>query len=80
MYEIKRANRLSRAPLHVVTDRASLFTDERMSGLPIRAKYKHFKTILSLFLTILQLIQISCTQCMLMWRRLLVHHSPAVLQ
>ena len=25
-----------------VTDRASLFTDQRMGGLPIRAKYKHF--------------------------------------
>ena len=25
--------------------RASLFTDHRISGRPIRAKYKHFKTI-----------------------------------
>ena len=24
-------------------DRASLFTDHRISGLPIRAKYMHFK-------------------------------------
>ena len=29
----------------LVTGRASLFTDQRMSGPPIRAKYKHFKTI-----------------------------------
>ena len=28
-----------------VTDLANLFTDENMSGRPIRAKYKHFKTI-----------------------------------
>ena len=26
-------------------DRASLFTEHRISGLPIRAKYKHFRTI-----------------------------------
>ena len=29
----------------MVTDRASVFTDQRMSGLPIRARYKHFNTI-----------------------------------
>ena len=28
-----------------VMDRASLFTDHRISGRPIRAKYKHFRTI-----------------------------------
>ena len=28
-----------------VIDRASLFTDHRISGRPIRAKYKHFRTI-----------------------------------
>ena len=28
-----------------MTALASLLTDPRMSGLPIRAKYKHFKTI-----------------------------------
>ena len=39
MYEIKRANRLSQAFVHFVTARASLFTDHRISGLPIRAKY-----------------------------------------
>ena len=27
-------------------NRASLFTDHGISGLPIRAKYKHFRTIL----------------------------------
>ena len=28
--------------VHFVIDRASLFTDHRISGLPIRAKFKHF--------------------------------------
>ena len=45
MYEIKRAKRLSQALVHFVIDRASLFTDRGISGLPIRAKYKHFRTI-----------------------------------
>ena len=45
MYEIKRFRRLSQALVHFVIDRASLFTDHRISGLPIRAKYKHFGTI-----------------------------------
>ena len=31
--------------VHFVIHRASLFTDHRISGLPIRAKYKHFRTI-----------------------------------
>ena len=31
--------------VHFVTARASLFTDHEISGLPIRAKYKHFRTI-----------------------------------
>ena len=31
--------------VHFVIDRASLFTDHRISGRPTRAKYKHFKTI-----------------------------------
>ena len=31
--------------VHFVIDRASLFTDRRISGLPIWAKYKHFRTI-----------------------------------
>ena len=37
--ECKKSNELS------VTVRASLFTDQRMSGPPIRAMYKQFKTI-----------------------------------
>ena len=45
MCEIKRDKRLSHAPVDLVIDRASLFTDQKMSGQPIRAKYKHFKTI-----------------------------------
>ena len=40
MYEIKRAERRSQAPVHLVTDRASLFTDQRMSGVPLRARCK----------------------------------------
>ena len=40
MYEINLAKRLSQAPVHLVTDRASLLTDHRMSGLTIRARYK----------------------------------------
>ena len=43
--EIKRAKRLSQDSVHFVTARASLFTDHRISGLPIRAKYRHFRTI-----------------------------------
>ena len=45
MSEIKRAKRSLHALVHLVTARASLFTDQRMSGLPMRAKYKHFRTI-----------------------------------
>ena len=45
MSEINLANRLLEACVQFVTDRASLFTDHKMSGLPIWAKYKHFKTI-----------------------------------
>ena len=43
--ERKRQNRLSQAFVHFVIDRASLFTDHRISGRPIRAKYKHLRTI-----------------------------------
>ena len=39
MYEINRFRRLSQALVHFVIDRASLFTDHRVSGFPIRAKY-----------------------------------------
>ena len=42
---MKRAKRSSHALVHLVTDRAGLFTDQRKSGLPIRASYKHFKTV-----------------------------------
>ena len=45
MYEITRAERLSQARVNFVTSSASLFTDQRMSGLPILAKYKYFKTL-----------------------------------
>ena len=43
--EIIRATRLSQACVQRVTDLASVLTDHRMSGRPIRARYKHFKTI-----------------------------------
>ena len=45
MYKIKRAKRLSKALVQFVIDRASLLTDHEISSLPIRAKYKHFRTI-----------------------------------
>ena len=45
IYEINRFRRLSQALVHFVMDRASLFTDHRISGLPKRTKYKHFRTI-----------------------------------
>ena len=45
MYEIKGTERRSQAPVQLVPDRTNLFTDHKMSGLPIRAKYKHVKTI-----------------------------------
>ena len=45
MLEIKRAARLSQALVHFVIDRASLFTDHKISGLPLRAKSGHFRTI-----------------------------------
>ena len=43
--EINRFKRLSHALVHFVVDRASLFTDHRISRLPIRAKFQHFRTI-----------------------------------
>ena len=46
MYEINRFRRLSQALVHFVMDRARLFTDHRISSRPIRANYKHFRTIL----------------------------------
>ena len=45
MYEMNLANRLSRACVDLLTDRESLFTDHKMSGLPVRARFKHLKTI-----------------------------------
>ena len=45
LYEINRSRRLSQALVHFVIDRASLFTDHKISGRPTLAKYKHFKTI-----------------------------------
>ena len=45
MYEIKRAKRLSQTLVHFVTARASLFADQRISSLPLRAKYSHVMTI-----------------------------------
>ena len=52
MYEIKRPKRLSQARVYHVTARDSLCTDQRMSGLPMRATYKHFSTIEKKLLTI----------------------------
>ena len=45
MYETNLAKRLPQVCVHLMTARASLLTDHRMSGLPFRAKYKHVKTI-----------------------------------
>ena len=45
IYEINRFRRLSHALVHFVIDRANLFTDHRISGRPILARYKHFRTI-----------------------------------
>ena len=45
IYDINRFRRLSQALVYFVIDRASLFADHRISGLPIRAKFKHFRTI-----------------------------------
>ena len=45
MKEIIRDKCLSQALVHFVIDRASLFTDHTISGRPIRAKYKHSRTI-----------------------------------
>ena len=36
---------VSQALVHFVIDRANFFTDQIMKGLPIRAKYRHFRTI-----------------------------------
>ena len=46
--ECKKSNELSvltQTLVHFVTARATLFTNQRMSSLPMLAKYKHFLTI-----------------------------------
>ena len=45
IYEINRFRRLSHALVRFVMARASWFTDHKISGRPILAKYKHFRTI-----------------------------------
>ena len=45
IYEFNRFRRLSQALVHFVIDPVSLFTGHKISGRPIRAKYKHFRTI-----------------------------------
>ena len=52
-HEINRFRRLSQALVHFAIDRASLFTDYRISGRPIRAKYEHFGKFGSIHVTIL---------------------------
>ena len=49
-------NIASQALVHFVTARVSLFTDHKISGLPIRAKKKHLRTTYEKLSTILQLI------------------------
>ena len=44
-FEINRFSRLSQALVHFVMDRTSLFTDHKISGRPILARYNHFRTI-----------------------------------
>ena len=45
IYEINRFRHLSQTLIHFMMDRASLFAVHRISGRPIRVKYKHFRTI-----------------------------------
>ena len=46
MFEIKSYKRLSQVLVHFVIAQATLFTNHRISGLlPMRAKYKHFRSI-----------------------------------
>ena len=45
MYEINRFKRLSQALVHFVMARTSLFTDHKMWGRPILAKFQHFRKI-----------------------------------
>ena len=50
MYEINSFKRLSQAFVHFVIDRASLFTDHKISGRPILAKEKAFQNNLRAYL------------------------------
>ena len=43
--KINLTKRPSPASVHLMTDRVSLFVNQRLSDLPIRVSYKHFKTI-----------------------------------
>ena len=45
IYEINRLKRLSQTLVHFVINRANSFTELRISSRPIRAKYKHLRTI-----------------------------------
>ena len=45
MFQIKRTKRLSQAPVHFVSARAGLLTDQKMSGLPILTEYTQFNII-----------------------------------
>ena len=45
MQGIERAKRLSHALVHFVIARASLLADGKISSLPMRAEYRHSKTI-----------------------------------
>ena len=54
--KIKQDYCLSQALGHCVIDRANLFNDHRISGLPIRAKYEYFRKSESILLTILHRI------------------------
>ena len=56
MYEINLAKRRSQAPVHLVTARARLFTDDKISGLPMRVRYSIVQQFVSKLLAILQQI------------------------
>ena len=67
--EIKRATRLSHALVHFVMARASSFTDHKISGLPIRAKYGHFRIICE------QTVDNSPTDSFFLFFKLMVIHA-----
>ena len=71
MYETNFAKRRSQASVHLVIARASLFADDKISGLPMRARYSIVQQFVSKLLTILQQIPffIRCIggrQCMVL--------------